>query len=80
VDLYFVDEHLFDGENADESAARAVVFEADLARDLGEERVVLAEPDVQAGLEAAATLARRRAAASCCRGRYESFPGLSYVP
>ncbi len=41
----------------------AVVFEADLAVDLREQRVVLAEADVQARLEAAPLLANQDRAA-----------------
>ena len=37
----------------------AVVFESDLAADLGEQRVVLAEPDVQTRFEAPALLAHQ---------------------
>ena len=40
---------LLDRDDANPSAVLAVVFEADLAVDLGEERVVLAEPDVEPG-------------------------------
>src|SRR5262249_6022414 len=56
VDVDLVDEHLLDWENADDAAFRAVILEADAARGLGEDRVVLAEPGVQAGTEAAAAL------------------------
>ena len=34
----------------------AVVLEADLAVDLGEQRVIFAEPDIEAGFEAASLL------------------------
>ena len=44
-------------EDADDAAARAVVLELDRAVDLREQRVVLAEADVQAGTEPAAALA-----------------------
>ena len=47
---------LLDGEDADEAAARAVIFEPHPAGDLREERVVLAEADVEPGLEPAAAL------------------------
>ena len=40
----------------DLAAVLAVVFEADLAVDLGEQRVILAQPDVEPGLEAASLL------------------------
>ena len=71
VDVDFVDEHqfgtagalpdassgLFDRMDADEAAVRAVILELDRAVDLREQRVVLAEADVEAGLEPAAALA-----------------------
>ena len=41
----------------------AVIFESDFAIELGKQRVVLAEPDVQAGLEAASLLAHQDRAA-----------------
>src|SRR5262249_62368084 len=56
VNVDFVDEHLLDWENADDPAFRAVILEADASGDLREDRVVLAEPGVQAGAEAAAAL------------------------
>ncbi len=56
VDVDFVDEHLLEGKNADDAAFGAVVFEPDAAFDLREDRVVLAEPRVQAGAEAASAL------------------------
>jgi hypothetical protein len=40
-----------DGNDADLAAVLAVVLEADLAVDLREQRVVLAEADVEAGLK-----------------------------
>src|SRR6188474_680800 len=43
--------------DADDTALGAVVFELDRAGDLGEQRVVLAAPDVEAGIEASAALA-----------------------
>ncbi len=47
---------LNDRNDRDLAAVLAVILEADLAVDLREQRVVLAETDVQAGLEAAALL------------------------
>src|SRR6188508_521623 len=49
--------------DADDTALGAVVFELDRAGDLGEQRVVLAAPDVEAGIEAAAALADEDGAA-----------------
>src|SRR5262249_46447445 len=46
-----------DRVDADEAAARAVVLELDDPGDLGEQRIVLAEADVLAGVEATAALA-----------------------
>jgi hypothetical protein len=43
-------------QDADESTARPVVFELHTARDLGEERIVFAETDVGARLEATPAL------------------------
>ena len=51
------------GQDADEAAARAVILEPHAAGDLGEQRVVFAEADVEARPEPAAALAhenRRR--------------------
>ena len=50
---------LFDRNDADLAAVLAVILEADLAVDLGEERVVLAEADVQARLESTSLLAHQ---------------------
>jgi hypothetical protein len=64
VDLYFVDEHLLgDGMHADEAAARPVIFELHASGDFGEERIVLAEADVQPGSEPATALADENRAA-----------------
>jgi hypothetical protein len=53
----FVDERgLFDRLNRDESARRALIFEQNDAADLCEQRVVLADADVGAGLELRAAL------------------------
>src|SRR5687767_586452 len=43
---------LGDRDDGDLAAVLAVVFEADFAFNLGVERVVLAEPDIEAGIEA----------------------------
>jgi hypothetical protein len=56
VDVDFVDEHLLDRVDRDESAALTVIFELHLAGDLRKQRVVLAEADVQPGLVLAAAL------------------------
>jgi hypothetical protein len=50
-------------DHRDATAVLAVVLEAHLAVNLREQRVVLAEPDVQAGLEAPAFLAHENRAA-----------------
>jgi hypothetical protein len=42
---------LYDWDDADLASVLAVVFEPDLAVDLGVEGVVLAEPDVETGIE-----------------------------
>src|SRR4029079_5874874 len=55
---------LLDGNDADFASVLAVVFEADLAVHLRKERVVLAEPDVEPGLEASALLAHENRSAS----------------
>ena len=65
-DFGFVDEHrikagleplpLFYRLDGDESASTALVFKLNDARDLGEKRVVLANPDIDARLEPCATL------------------------
>src|SRR6185436_15020556 len=47
---------LFERLNADDAAVRAVVLELHATRRLGEDRVVFAEPRVEAGAEAAAAL------------------------
>ena len=54
---------LFQGKDRDHAAARAVIGELHGAVDLGEERVVLAEPDVEAGTELASALAHEDRAA-----------------
>jgi hypothetical protein len=54
---------LDDGMDADEATARAVILELDHALDLREQRVVLAEADVQARAELAAALADENRAA-----------------
>ena len=51
------------GQDRDDPAARAVVRELHGAVDLGEQRVVLAEPDVQARTEAASALAHQNRSA-----------------
>src|SRR5687768_7261816 len=65
VDVDFVDEHalrtqqpsgLLGRQHADPAAVLAVIFEADRAVHLGKQRVILAESDVEAGLEAATLL------------------------
>src|SRR5262245_3006783 len=48
---------LLDGLDADDAAVRAVVLEPHLAGDLRVDRVVFADARVQAGAEAASTLA-----------------------
>ena len=74
LNVDFVDEHRRErrlpadqlcstGTDADHAAVRAVIGELHVARDLGEERVVLAAADVQARLEAAAALAHEDRAA-----------------
>jgi hypothetical protein len=50
------DSFLFYGDDGDLPAVLAVVFEADLAVDLGEQGVILAQPDVEPGLEPASLL------------------------
>ncbi len=45
--------------NADNPALGAVIFELHAPADLGKQRVVLAEPDVQARTEPAAALAHQ---------------------
>ena len=60
MDVHLIDEHpdqytgsgLLDRNDGDSAAMVAVIFEPDLAIELGKQRVVLAEPDVQTGLEA----------------------------
>ena len=49
-------EALLGWNNADLAAVLAVIFEADFAVNLGEQRVVLPQPDVQARLEPASFL------------------------
>ena len=50
---------LLERQHADDAAARAVILELDRAVDLGKQRVVLAEADVQARAELAARAAAR---------------------
>jgi hypothetical protein len=50
------DSFLFYGDDGDLPAVLAVIFEADLAIDLGEQGVVLAQADVEAWFEAAPLL------------------------
>src|SRR5687767_11444550 len=57
------DSFLFYGDDGDLPAVLAVVFEADLAVDLREQGVILAQPDVEPGLEAASLLPHENRAA-----------------
>ena len=55
---------LLDGNNANPAPVLAVILEADLAVDLGEEGVILAEPDVEPRVESTSLLPHQDRAAS----------------
>src|SRR5262245_1602649 len=47
---------LLNWQNADDSSLRAVIFKTNTSGDLGEDRVVLAAPGIQAGAESTSAL------------------------
>ena len=76
VNVYFVDEHVnprtvnaretagsVDWNDADPPAVSAVIFESNPSGNLREERVVLAQPNIEPGAEAAPALANQNRSA-----------------
>jgi hypothetical protein len=67
MDVHLIDEHpdqytgsgLPDRNDGDSAAMVAMILEPDFAIELGKQRVVFAESDVQPGLEAASLLAHQ---------------------